>query len=722
MFVRSSWLLIAALVCSQMSWPQTQPSSQPPSTNNGQTLTFKAGAQEVNLDIVVRDAKGHLIKTLKPGDVQVFEDGIKQNLIDFRYVPGKPSIQNPEPTAKADVPAAHTINEVNVVALVFHGLDPNTKKNARDFARQFIQNNLPPNTWLGMFNLTDNLIPLHEFTNDKAQMVKAVDESPTGMTDNFLSLASRILNAAPNVATVTTSINGSGPSTSATSSMDITGGEVNLKAINGADVSTGQGANRMRGDEAGARLQFTGIDAHRNFDSLNLLIDQFAKLPGHKSILFLSTGIVGLDDPDRMENMIKRAAKAGITFYSVDVNGLQQNSNALAADTAVNYARNLRSANIREQMRQDDYINQGVRQSNSQATLRQIAEDTGGFLIANTNDLRKPFEHIIEDLDSHYEAVYSPTDTKMDGRLRSIEVKVDHPGWTVESRTGYYAMPALSADAALTQADLVGLAALNVKPAPHSFNFDFAALQFRPVMNGIQQAITFELPVSHLAVTPLDNGQKFRVHASVLALVKNASGDVVDKFSQDSPFEFPASSLKQAAFSTLDFAHPINLPAGHYTADISVFDHEAGKASVSRFAFFNPVPSPIELSSIVLVQRIEPIPSADPSDPFQISVGGQAKRVIPEMENNIAKNAKPTVYFVVYPNKDSAEKPKLQVELLVNDKVVDRQLSDLAQAGPDGSVPMVLTIPATPGSCELRVSAIQGAQAVTHSLYYNVNP
>lgn len=719
LFVRASLVLAAGLTVPLCLPAQEQAAPAASAAAPGQTLTFKAATQEVSLDIVVRDNKGRIIKNLKPTDFQVFEDGVKQNIIDFRFV--SHATEEKPASVAPDAPGPHAINEVNVVAIVFHGLDPNTKKNAHDFATEFVRNNMPPNTWVGLFNLSDNLQPLSTFTNDKAQILSAINATPTGMTDTFLSMASKVLSASPNIATVTDTVSGGGAATAATSTINITGGEVNLEAINGADVATSPGASRIRGDDAGARLQFTDIAAHRNFDSLNLLIDQFSKLPGHKSVLLLSSGLIGLDDPDRMQNLIKKAAKAGITFYAADINGLDQNSNAVATRAAVGYAASVRNSNIREQMRQDDYVNQAVRQSDGQAVMRQISEDTGGFLIANTNDLRKPFEHIVQDLNSHYEAVYRPTETKLDGRLRTVSVKVDHPGWTVESRAGYYALPALSADAGLTQADLMGLAALNAKPVPHSFSFNFAALQFRPAANGVQQAISFELPVSHLAVTPIPT-QKYRVHASVLILIKNSSGEVVDKFSQDSPFEFPAASLKQAAFSTLDFEHPANLPAGHYQADVSVYDHEAGRASVSRFAFFNPEPSPIELSSVTLVQRIEPIASANPADPLQITLAGQAKRVIPEIDTSLNKDAKPTVYFVVYPNKNSADKPKLVVELRVNDKVMDRQMSELAEASPDGSVPMLITVPATPGNCELRVSAIQGAQAVTHSLYYNVNP
>ena len=79
---------------------------------------------------------------------------------------------------------------------------------------------------------------------------------------------------------------------------------------------------------------------------------------------------------------------------------------------------------LAESNRQDDYLQGAVRTSDTQSSLRALAEGTGGFLIANTNDLRKPFLQIAEDSGTHYEADYHPSSGKYDGRFRKIEVKL----------------------------------------------------------------------------------------------------------------------------------------------------------------------------------------------------------------------------------------------------------------------------------------------------------
>src|SRR5688500_4672012 len=47
---------------------------------------FRAEAEVVVLDLVVRDKKGHTVRDLRPEEVQVFEDGVKQDASGFRFL------------------------------------------------------------------------------------------------------------------------------------------------------------------------------------------------------------------------------------------------------------------------------------------------------------------------------------------------------------------------------------------------------------------------------------------------------------------------------------------------------------------------------------------------------------------------------------------------------------------------------------------------------------
>ncbi|MEJ7709958.1 MAG: VWA domain-containing protein [Pyrinomonadaceae bacterium] len=77
-----------------------------------------------------------------------------------------------------------------------------------------------------------------------------------------------------------------------------------------------------------------------------------------------------------------------------------------------------------------------------QSGLGQLSDQTGGFLIRDTNDLEGGLRRIEEDLAAYYVISYTPQNQEYDGRLRRIEVKLRRSGLDVQSRKGYYAVTA----------------------------------------------------------------------------------------------------------------------------------------------------------------------------------------------------------------------------------------------------------------------------------------
>ena len=57
-----------------------------------QTPTVRTTVDEVLLDLIVRDKKGKPVTDLKPEDLTVFDNGVKQTLTSFRLVSGAEAI------------------------------------------------------------------------------------------------------------------------------------------------------------------------------------------------------------------------------------------------------------------------------------------------------------------------------------------------------------------------------------------------------------------------------------------------------------------------------------------------------------------------------------------------------------------------------------------------------------------------------------------------------
>jgi VWFA-related protein len=313
-------------------------------------VTIHSTVQEVVLEVVVRDAKGKTIRNLKPGEMVVIEDGVRRPVTSFRWVPGRvamaeesaaaaPAAEPGAPVAVKPAPAARTLPSVNLVCLVFHNLDPDSRPWAMVAVEEFLKNEFRPGTWVATFSLGANsrLELLHKFTNSREELANSLHDTPTGINADFMQAASSVLNATPTSITIGDVVSGSGAGTNAATSLDINGGDLNTQAFAGAEVSTGQGAKIMRGQQADFKQEFGHIEGMREADQIISMFEGLGKLPGRKTVLLLSPGLIGTGDPEYFEKIVKRARRSDITVYAIDINGLTQNSNAVGANAALRY-------------------------------------------------------------------------------------------------------------------------------------------------------------------------------------------------------------------------------------------------------------------------------------------------------------------------------------------------------------------------------------------------
>lgn len=72
-------------------------------------------------------------------------------------------------------------------------------------------------------------------------------------------------------------------------------------------------------------------------------------------------------------------------------------------------------------------------------SLRTLADNTDGLAVVNTNDLDKGFQRIVDDMTSYYLLGYYSTNTRLDGKVRKIKVRVRREGLDVRARRSYRA-------------------------------------------------------------------------------------------------------------------------------------------------------------------------------------------------------------------------------------------------------------------------------------------
>ena len=73
------------------------------------------------------------------------------------------------------------------------------------------------------------------------------------------------------------------------------------------------------------------------------------------------------------------------------------------------------------------------------ATMYQMAIDTGGHAYVNTNDIAKSIDSALSHGANYYTIAYTPTDPNWNGNFRTIQVKLAQQGYTLAYRRGYFA-------------------------------------------------------------------------------------------------------------------------------------------------------------------------------------------------------------------------------------------------------------------------------------------
>jgi VWFA-related protein len=682
-------------------------SAQPAGSAPGQAV-IRATAQEVLLDLVVRDNKERLVRNLKPGEIEVYEDGVRREIRSFRFVSGRSA---PQESARETAPAAgaqpmQVIDlqpEVNLVSLVYTMIKPADRMFARQAGMEFLRSELPTNTYVAVFSLDHRLNVLQHFTRDRDLLRKAVDRAATGQYSEFR----RGSEAVERELRSYVGRSGTGALT--------------------ADVARVATNSPERGPEAGMAMMMLNAMRFeqeisesdisvRSLMSIASLVQSQSVLPGRKTVLYISNGLyVHPDRKELLDAAVSAANRANVSVYALDAKGLQVGSDAsgirdgLAAAAASAQAQQRHDGYVtREQMMLNDSVRRSI-QMNTQLGLSQLAEGTGGFLIANTNVLRAPMRRIGEDIATHYELAYRPASDRYDGHFRRIQVKVLRPGLKVQSRTGYFALPPLRGHV-LLPFELPLLHALGESPLPRAFDYRAGTLQFRRTRESAQCVMVFELPIRNVTLVDDLATKSYRTRVSFLALIKDAGGEVVEKIGRDVPFSGPLDKREAFRRGNFIYTQPVVLPAGRYTVETAVLDRESMKTSAKKVAVVVPRHERgVALSSLTLVRSADPVAARNPADPLEFRGG----KVTPTLADEAQTKARPALYFVIYPDSDLSEKPDLAVDYLQDGEVVLRATPALDAPDEDGSIAFLAMTPEElkPGQYVIRATVRQGASS-----------
>lgn len=184
-----------------------------------------------------------------------------------------------------------------------------------------------------------------------------------------------------------------------------------------ADLMLRDKAQRFR-----TEMQRSSLDT---LNALQGLANGLARIPGPKTIVFISDGLVTQEMESALRAVVGHTTRAGARIYSIDARGLNRGSNA----------------GMMDQLAAEDGAGAPARFDLGEDAPNSLAVDTGGFFIRNQNNIGQALSTIADDANRYYVLGYQPENLTLDGQFRPIDVRVKRPGVTVRARRGYLALP-----------------------------------------------------------------------------------------------------------------------------------------------------------------------------------------------------------------------------------------------------------------------------------------
>jgi VWFA-related protein len=729
---------VAACSAVAASLVGAQQQQAPRPTDGKARATFESYATAVLVDVVVRDGKGRPVTDLTAADFELREDGVRQTLGSFTRVsrgtgigvsvalrePGGATTVGPTPPAD-DTPAANEDKFPSVTALVFDALSPEGVTLSQKAALEALPMAATPNARVGVFVTSPQVRSLQAYTDDSTLVRAAVRKVMTdgssqkpdadqlqAMRDRREALDRQSQSAQSQIATQ----GGAGLATTGTNI-----GQVEMeRRIALGQLRMLQAFDTLDREQRGASAT----------NALFSILQSLVEMPGRKQLILFSEGLPASPALEaNLQAVVEAANRANITVYAIDASGLRVVSGTTETRKEIEETNKER---LRQLASPNDYTDQPMMRLvertedllrlDSHTGLARLAQDTGGFLVRDTNNLRGALKRIDEDTRFHYLLTYTPSNSNFDGRFRAIDVKVKKPGLDVFARNGYRALrrplplPVLGYEGP-------ALAVLDASKLPNGFPFSSVVMNFPEAGRPGLSPLVVRVKTAVLTYDEHPDKGTYDADATVVARYRDAKGDVVHKTSQQYHLSGLTSELAAARQGEILFYRDPLLQPGTYTVEVAVVDGRGPRAStrVSTLEVPRASINDLRMSSLVLVGRAERVTEGkDPGNPLYAGdvlfypSGGEP------FSRSVDKQI--TAYYTIYPGAGFAP-PEATLELQRNGAVLTSAPVTLGARDQQGRIQQVTRLPLaplTPGTYELRIVAKDTKTSLTRSAFFRV--
>ena len=422
-----------------MQTPRSEP--EPPAV-------LKVTTRLVTVDVVARDRHGNPVRDLTAKDFQISEQSgshkSQQQIASFRLLDRSLKNASDAESAALQLPAGVFTNMVSrkslsspPTILLVDGLntDATTQLQVRQQMVRLLAS-VPSDVPMAVFLLGRKLRLLQSFTTDtkllraaaqRALSLEATNLQAKDARDDTLSHSSLLEQMA-----------------GAEGQSDVPGGAPRPGSNSNAMLA--MRALELQRFEREQYAESMDMRVKLTFDALRLIARHVSGYPGRKNLIWLSSAFPLAITPDANLTMVAKFSgmrnygaemsavasaltDAQIAVYPVDPRGMQTQAlfdaqsrgkaNPFSEGATLN-----RESSVR-------FL--------TQDSMENLAQQTGGKVCMNNNDLSECVKRAIDDSSSYYELSYYPTDKNWHGEFRRTSVKTSRSGVQLSFREGYFA-------------------------------------------------------------------------------------------------------------------------------------------------------------------------------------------------------------------------------------------------------------------------------------------
>jgi VWFA-related protein len=406
------------------------PGQEPPAPPS-----FPASVEQVVVDAVVLDETGAAVTGLSRDDFLVAEDGRPQAVASFEAVEVRDEAK-PAPVARAGVAsnAAPASVARRTLVIVFDdlGLDPARGERARTAVGAFVRTEARDGDQLALVS-----------TSGGARWVARTREELEDLLDVVARLRGLRVSDPPAERMTETEacrvhVQRDGRTTALV-----------IERYQASGMAIGRGIEQLVAADAAAACQRATTRARQVLEVLGRCARSLQGVRGRKAVVLVSPGFLEDAAATDYQRVREACREANVAVYFLNAAGLEAPPTSLAVDPPFPF----RAPGAGEEppstepgTRQENLAGAGwAPDRDAAAGGERVADDTGGFVVRDTNDLAGGLRRVARDARAYYLLGYVSTNAARDGRYHKITVRLSpraaagRERWKVRARRGYNA-------------------------------------------------------------------------------------------------------------------------------------------------------------------------------------------------------------------------------------------------------------------------------------------